>query len=207
MEQVTLSSTSRPDGAETSSGCPSHFPLNQSAQARTPQPDGRRRLKLLLKVNRRLSTAYPLKEEFGQLGDYEREGLARRFFENSLKWQRLKPYEKFAEMMTRHWDGITAYCQPENKVALGFVEGREHQDPRHSAADLRLTRRRVPAPENPHLHTRPDMKSGRNHPLTKEKSLINRPLVYANRRTANATRWSLNSYGCSLTTAHAISMP
>jgi transposase len=88
--------------------------------------DGRRSLKLLLKANRRLSTAYILKEEFGQLWDYEREGWARRFFENwraSLKWQRLKPYEKFAEMIDRHWDGIAAYCQPENKVALGFVEG------------------------------------------------------------------------------------
>lgn len=40
-----------------------------------------------------------------------------------LKWQRLKPYEKFAEMIDRHWDGIAAYCQQENKVALGFVEG------------------------------------------------------------------------------------
>jgi hypothetical protein len=35
----------------------------------------------------------------------------------------LKTYEKFAEMIDRHWDGIAAYCQPENKVSLGFVEG------------------------------------------------------------------------------------
>ena len=90
------------------------------------KPDGRRSLRLLLKANRRLTTAYLLKEEFGKLWDYEREGWARRFFENwreSLKWQRLKPYEKFAEMIDRHWDGIAAYCKPENKVALGFVEG------------------------------------------------------------------------------------
>ena len=33
---------------------------------------------------------------------------------------RLGPYQKFAAM---HWDGIAAYCRPENKVALGFVEG------------------------------------------------------------------------------------
>ena len=26
-------------------------------------------------------------------------------------------------MIDRHWQGIAAYCQPENKVALGFVEG------------------------------------------------------------------------------------
>ena len=41
----------------------------------------------------------------------------------SLKWQRLKPYEKFARMIERHWAGIAAYCSPQNKVALGFVEG------------------------------------------------------------------------------------
>ncbi len=87
---------------------------------------GRQALKKVLTANQRLNTAYLLRESFGQLWDYEREGWARRFFENwraSLKWQRLKPYEKFAEMIDRHWDGIAAYCKPENKVALGFVEG------------------------------------------------------------------------------------
>lgn len=87
---------------------------------------GRRSLRLLLKANSRLNTAYILRESFEQMWDYEREGWARRFFENwraSLKWQRLKPYEKFAAMIDRHWDGIAAYCKPENKVALGFVEG------------------------------------------------------------------------------------
>jgi transposase len=57
---------------------------------------------------------------------YRREVWARRFFENwkaALKWQRLEPYEKFAKMIERHWDGIAAYCDPENKVSLGFVEG------------------------------------------------------------------------------------
>jgi transposase len=86
----------------------------------------RKNLKLLLAANKRLNTAYLLKESFGQLWDYNREPWARKFFENwraSLKWQRLKPYEKFADMIERHWDGIAAYCQPENKVALGFVEG------------------------------------------------------------------------------------
>ncbi len=83
-------------------------------------------LKTLLAVNKRLHTAYLLKESFGQLWSYQREGWARRFFDNwkaSLKWQRLKPYEKFAEMIERHWDGIAAYCNPDNKVSLGFVEG------------------------------------------------------------------------------------
>ena len=88
--------------------------------------DGRKALKKLLSANKRLQTAYVLKETFGQLWSYQTEGWARRFFEHwkdSLKWQRLRPYEKFAEMIERHWDGIAAYSRPENKVSLGFVEG------------------------------------------------------------------------------------
>jgi len=90
------------------------------------QRDGRRSLKLLLKANKRLNTAYVLKESLDQLWSYNTEGWARRFFENwrdALKWQRLPSYQKFAKMIDRHWSGIAAYCKPENKVALGFVEG------------------------------------------------------------------------------------
>jgi len=88
--------------------------------------DGHKALKKLLKANKRLNAAYLLKESFGQLWSYQTEGWARRFFDNwknGLKWQRLKPYEKFVKMIERHWDGIAAYSKPENKVPLGFVEG------------------------------------------------------------------------------------
>ena len=67
--------------------------------------DGSKALKKLLAANKRLNRAYLLKESFGQLWDYESEGWARRFFDNwraSLKWQRLAPYEKFAELIDRH---------------------------------------------------------------------------------------------------------
>ena len=87
---------------------------------------GRRGLRLLFHANKRLYTAYLLKESFEQLWDYNVAGWARRFFENwrdSLRWQRLEPYEKFADMIDAHWDGIVAYCPEQNKVALGFVEG------------------------------------------------------------------------------------
>jgi len=86
----------------------------------------RKNLKLLLAANRRLNTAYLLKESFGQLWDYSSEAWARKFFDNwraQLKWQRLAPYERFADMIERHWGGLAAYCRPENKVSLGFVEG------------------------------------------------------------------------------------
>lgn len=88
--------------------------------------EGKRALKTLLAANKRLNTAYLLRESFGQLWDYSNATWARKFFENwraSLKWQRLPSFEKFARMIDKHWDGIAAYCNPENKVPLGFVEG------------------------------------------------------------------------------------
>ena len=91
---------------------------------------GRANLRRLLKANKRLNTAYLLKESFEQLWDYRDEKWACRFFDNwreSLRWQRPPSHEKFAAMIERHWDGIAAYCRPENKVSLGFVEGFNHK--------------------------------------------------------------------------------
>ena len=72
-------------------------------------------LKLLLAANTRLHAAYLLKESFGQLWDYSSEAWARKFFDNwraPLKWQRLAPYERFADMIERHRDGLAACCRP-----------------------------------------------------------------------------------------------
>jgi len=88
--------------------------------------EGRRALRMLLKANKRLHKAYLLKESFGQLWAYNNPAWARKFFENwksQLRWQRLKPFDKFAAMIERHWDGIVSFCRPENKVSLGFMEG------------------------------------------------------------------------------------
>lgn len=87
---------------------------------------GRQALRKLLSANKRLQTAYLLKESFDQLWGYSREGWARRFFDHwkeSLKWQRLKPFEQFAAMVERNWSGIAAHCESEEKISLGFVEG------------------------------------------------------------------------------------
>ena len=51
--------------------------------------EGRQALKLLLAANQGLHTASVLKESFGQLWAYQREGWARRFFDQwraALKW-------------------------------------------------------------------------------------------------------------------------
>ena len=128
--------------------------------------EGRQALKKLLAANRRLNTAYLLKESFGQLWSYRTERGARAFFERwkqSLRWQRLEPYRKFAEMIERHWDGIAAYCRPENKVSLGMVEGlnnkiRVIQRSAYGYRDEDYLRLKViasflpPLPENARLH-------------------------------------------------------
>lgn len=88
--------------------------------------EGRRSLRLLLKANKRLNKAYLLKESFGQLWDYNNPAWARKFFENwtaQLKWSRLSPFQRFVELVERHWDGIISYCHPDHKVSLGFMEG------------------------------------------------------------------------------------
>jgi transposase len=88
--------------------------------------EGRESLKKLLAANKRLNTAYLLKESFDRLWTYKSEVWMRKFFDNwknSLKWQRLGPFEKFAAMVERNWDGLATYCCLEDKPSLGFVEG------------------------------------------------------------------------------------
>jgi transposase len=88
--------------------------------------EGLRALRLLLKANKRLHKTYLLKESFGQLWDYNNPSWARKFFENwksQLRWQRLLPFEKFAEMVERHWNGTISNCRPYHRVSLGFMEG------------------------------------------------------------------------------------
>jgi transposase len=88
--------------------------------------EGRESLKKLLAANKRLNTAYLLKESFDRLWTYRSETWMRKFFDNwkdSLKWQRLEPFVKFAGMIERNWDGLAEYCRLEYKPSLGFVEG------------------------------------------------------------------------------------
>ncbi len=87
---------------------------------------GRLELEALLKVNNRLNKAYLLKESFDQLWSYKSPAWARKFFDGwkkSLRWQRLKPLEKFAAMVDKHWDGIVARMGMKEKIPMGFVEG------------------------------------------------------------------------------------
>jgi transposase len=88
--------------------------------------DGPESLTKILEANERLNVAYLLKESFDQLWDYKNEKDARIFFNNwkgALVGQDLKSYEKFSEMIERHWDGIASHCVLGDGIKLGFVEG------------------------------------------------------------------------------------
>lgn len=87
---------------------------------------GRRSSKKRLSATKRLQTAHPLKESFDHLWGYRREGWARRLFDNwkeSLKWQRLEPFETFAAIVERNWSGIAAYCEAGEKFSPGVRRG------------------------------------------------------------------------------------
>src|SRR5712691_3582264 len=83
----------------------------------------RRQLNELFTLNRRLLKAYLLKESLDRLWEYRYEGAMVRYFKgwmDQLRWQRLLPFQKLAEMLLDHFDGILNYCR--TKVPLGVVE-------------------------------------------------------------------------------------
>jgi transposase len=85
--------------------------------------DKRQQLNTLFALNRRLLKAYLLKESLDRLWSYTYEGAMLRYLDNwtrQLRWQRLEPFQKLADMLYRHLEGIVNYCK--TKVRLGVVE-------------------------------------------------------------------------------------
>ena len=83
----------------------------------------KRQLNQLFSLNRRVMKAYLLKESLDRLWNYRYEGAMLRYLQSwidQLRWQRLKPFEKLAEMLLDHLEGILNYCR--TKVPLGVVE-------------------------------------------------------------------------------------
>jgi len=80
-------------------------------------------LNRLFQLNRKVFKAYLLKESLERLWDYRYEGAMLNYLQkwiDQLKWQRLKPFEKLAEMLLKHLDGIVNYCR--TRVRFGVVE-------------------------------------------------------------------------------------
>jgi len=80
-------------------------------------------LNRLFQMNRRVFKAYLLKESLENLWNYRYAGAMTNYLEKwlgQLKWQRLIPFEKLANMLVNHLDGILNYC--DTKVRFGVVE-------------------------------------------------------------------------------------
>ncbi len=83
----------------------------------------KRQLNQLFALNRRVMKAYLLKESLDRLWTYHYEGAMVRYLKNwidQLRWQRLEPFEKLAQMLLDHLEGILNYCR--TKVPMGIVE-------------------------------------------------------------------------------------
>jgi transposase len=80
-------------------------------------------LNRLFQLNRRVFKAYLLKESLEHLWDYRYEGAMLKYLQkwiDQLRWQRLPSFQKLAETLLKHLDGILNYCR--TKVRFGVVE-------------------------------------------------------------------------------------
>jgi transposase len=83
----------------------------------------RQQLNELFALNRRVMKAYLLKESLERLWTYRYEGAMVRYLQSwidQLRWQRLPPFQRLAQMLADHLDGILNYCR--TKVRFGVVE-------------------------------------------------------------------------------------
>jgi transposase len=83
----------------------------------------RQELNQLFALNRKVFKAYLLKESLDRLWMYRYEGAMLNYLQrwiDQLRWQRLEPFQKLAEMLLDHLDGILNYCR--TKLPLGVVE-------------------------------------------------------------------------------------
>jgi transposase len=80
-------------------------------------------LNRLFQLNRRVFKAYLLKESLERLWNYRYEGAMLNYLQkwmDQLKWQRLTPFEKLADTLLKHLEGILNFCR--TKVRFGVVE-------------------------------------------------------------------------------------
>jgi transposase len=80
-------------------------------------------LNRLFQLNRRVFKAYMLKESLEQLWNYRYEKAMVNYLRkwmDQLRWQRLPPFQKLADTLIKHINGILNYCR--TKVRFGVVE-------------------------------------------------------------------------------------
>ena len=80
-------------------------------------------LNRVFQLNRRVFKAYLLKESLEKLWDYRYEGAMLNYLQkwiDQLRWQRLPSFQKLADLLLKHLEGILNYCR--TKVRFGVVE-------------------------------------------------------------------------------------
>ena len=83
----------------------------------------RQELNQLFSLTRKVMKAYLLKESLDRLWDYVYEGSMKKYLNawlRQLLWQRLPAFEKMANTLVTHLEGILKYCRV--KVRVGVVE-------------------------------------------------------------------------------------
>jgi transposase len=83
----------------------------------------RQELNRLFALNRKVFKAYILKESLDRLWTYHYEGALLNYLQlwmDQLRWQRLEPFRKLADMLLEHLEGILNNCR--TKVPMGVVE-------------------------------------------------------------------------------------
>ena len=83
----------------------------------------RQLLNELFRLNRKMMKVYLLKQSLDRLWTYHYEGAALRYLNqwiDQLRWQRLEPFKKLAEMLLRHQEGLLNYCRVQ--VRFGVVK-------------------------------------------------------------------------------------
>ena len=129
--------------------------------------EGRKALKTLLAANKRLNTAYLLKESFGQLWDYECEGWARALLRELEEQFALAAASALREVRGHDrtslgWHRLLLQAREQS---LAWLRRRiEQHHTRYPAQGVRLSRRGIPGHEDHYPFLTRAPKTCKNHP-------------------------------------------
>jgi len=88
------------------------------------EPDAKKQLKQLLKINENLAAAYILKEDLSRLWDYKQRASAKKYLDHWIEVAEssgIRGVKAFTKMLRKHEDGILNHCQ--HNIDNGKIEG------------------------------------------------------------------------------------
>jgi len=94
------------------------------------RPDQRQLLNQLFALNRKVFKAYLLKESLDRLWTYTYEGAMLNYLQRwigQLRWQRLEPFEKLAQMLVEHVEGHPKLLPDQGTAGSGRSREWQHQ--------------------------------------------------------------------------------